>query len=202
MNLRILLILACLLGFSYTGNGQTPDDSTATKRKWYAPDGVTLQFAGNIGMFAGGASYSFIHDKINAELLYGVVPKFDAEEVLHLLTARAIYKPFKKVPIAEKYSLTPLRIGFGLSYYFRDQVSTSWDSSYPTKDYYWWTSSLRITGAAGVALNRSISNSKIKEISLYSEIGTYDFIVTSAVKDPTLGAWDILSFSVGTRLGF
>ncbi len=193
-----------MLGISYNSLGQWSGDSATApiKRKWYAPDGVTLQFAGNIGMFAGGASYSFIHDKINTELLYGIVPKFDAQEVLHLLTIKGVYKPFRKVQIDEKYSITPLRVGLGLSYYFRDQVSTSWDSSYPTKDYYWWTSSLRITGAAGASLNRSINNSKIKEVSLYSEIGTYDLIVTSAFKDPTLGPWDIMSFSVGTRLGF
>lgn len=152
-------------------------------------------------MFAGGANYSFAKDKLNAELLYGAVPKLDAQEMLHILTLRGIYKPFKKVPLNDKYSLTPLRVGLGVSYYFRDQVSTSWDSSYPDA-YYWWVSSLRMTGSLGLGINRSIRNSKIKEVGLYTEAGTYDLIVTSAVKDKTLGAWDIISFSVGTRVAF
>ena len=160
-----------------------------------------LQFAGNIGMFSGGASYSFAKDKINTDLVYGVVPKLDAQEMLHILTLRGIYKPFKKVPLNDKYSLTPLRVGLGVSYYFRDQVSTTWSKDYPDA-YYWWVSSLRMTGSIGLGINRSISNSKIKEVSLYTEAGTYDLIVTSAVKDKTLTPWDIISFSVGTRVAF
>ncbi|ARS34429.1 hypothetical protein CA264_02660 [Pontibacter actiniarum] len=177
-------------------------DSTSTARKWYAPDGVTLQFAGNVGMFAAGPSYSFLNDKINAELLYGVVPKFEAEEVLHLLTVRSIFKPVNRIQLSNQLQVTPVRLNLGLSYYFRDQFSTSWDSSYP-KNYYWWTSSLRITGGIGAEMNYSLRNSStVKELSLYGELSTYDLIVTSAIKDPTLTAWDILSFAIGVRAGF
>lgn len=200
MNTRILLTTLCLLFIPLLGLAQEED--SLSSRKWYAPDGLTLQFAGNVGMFSAGPSYAFFQGKLNAELLYGVVPKQDAEEVLHLLTARAIYKPIKRINLNESLQLTPLRMNLGLSYYFRDQFSTSWDSSYP-KNYYWWTSSLRITGGIGAELNHSLRNSgKIKELSLYSELSTYDLIVTSAVKDPTLTAWDILSIAIGVRAGF
>ncbi|GAB3810989.1 hypothetical protein GCM10028895_00720 [Pontibacter rugosus] len=182
--------------------GQAANDSTNHTRKWYAPDGVTLQFAGNTGMFAVGPSYSFSKDKINAELLYGFVPKFDSEEVLHLLTIKGVYKPVKRVELGSDFTLTPLRVNLGLSYYFRDQFSTTWDSDYP-KNYYWWTSSLRLTGGLGTELNYPIQNSKaIKEMTLYGEVSTYDLIVTSAIKDRTLTAWDIISFSLGVRASF
>ncbi|TPE44467.1 hypothetical protein [Pontibacter mangrovi] len=194
--LPLLLLALCLPFLSYAQN------TTENNRKWYAPDALTLQFAGNVGMLAFGPNYSFAHDKVNAELLYGFVPKFDAEEVLHLLTVRGIYKPLKRVDLREKYKLTPLRMNLGLSYYFRDQFSSSWDSSYP-KNYYWWTSSLRVTGGLGAELHRPLAGSKrFKELTLYGEVGTYDLIVTSAVKDPTLNAWDIISFAVGVRAGF
>ncbi|OKL38455.1 hypothetical protein [Pontibacter flavimaris] len=199
MKPRLLILILCLLSLPFYTLAQ--QDSTAI-RKWYAPDALTLQFAGNVGMFAFGPNYSFAQDKVNAELLYGFVPKFDAEEVLHLLTIRGIYKPIKRVELNEKYKLTPLRLNLGLSYYFRDQFSTSWDSSYP-KNYYWWTSSLRVTGGLGAELHRPIQGSKsIKQLTLYGEVGTYDLIVTSAVKDPTLTAWDIMSFAIGVRAGF
>ncbi|MFD2513541.1 hypothetical protein ACFSRY_06665 [Pontibacter locisalis] len=202
MRLKLLLLFACLFTTPYLALSQDVADDVDT-RKWYAPDGVTLQFAGNIGMFSAGPNYSFFNRKLDAELLYGFVPKLDAEEMLHLLTVRTRYKPFRRIALSEKYTVTPLRVGLGLSYYFRDQFSTSWDSSYPTKDYYWWTSSLRITGGLGAEVNRSITNGGlIKEITLYSEIGTYDLIVTSAVKDKTLTALDIMSFSVGVSAGF
>lgn len=200
MTIRLLLGLVCLLSLPLQTMAQ--GDSTCTARKWYAPDGVTLQFAGNVGMFAAGPSYSFLNDKINAELLYGVVPKFEAEEVLHLLTVRSIFKPVNRIQLSNQLQVTPVRLNLGLSYYFRDQFSTSWDSSYP-KNYYWWTSSLRITGGIGAEMNYSLRNSStVKELSLYGELSTYDLIVTSAIKDPTLTAWDILSFAIGVRAGF
>lgn len=184
-------------------SAQHVEVSAATARKWYAPDAVTLQFAGNIGMLAVAPSYSFAKDKLNAELFYGYIPKFDAEEALHLLTLKGIYKPFRKVALKENLSLTPLRFGLGLSYYFRSQFSTNWSSAYPSNDYYWWTSSLRLTGSLGPALNYSLPASKsFSELGLYGELNTYDLIVTSAVKDKTLTAWDIISFSIGLRASF
>lgn len=202
MRIKSLLLFAFLLNMPYLASGQRTGDNQDT-RKWYAPDGVTLQFAGNIGMFSAGPQYSFLKDKVDAELLYGFVPKLDAEEVLHLLTIRGRYKPFNRLDLGDKLTLTPLRIGLGLSYYFRDQFSTSWDSAYPTKNYYWWTSSLRITGGAGFEINRQLhQGGTIKEVGFFAEVGTYDLIVTSAVKDKTLTAWDIMSFSIGISAGF
>lgn len=203
MNTRILLLLMCLLATSGVAKAQTADVSAATARKWYAPDAVTLQFAGNLGMLSVAPSYSFAHDKLNAELFYGYVPKFDAKKALHLLTLKGIYKPFRKVPLKNGFSLTPVRVGLGLSYYFRSQFSTNWSDAYPTNDYYWWTSSLRLTGSLGPSLNYSLPNSSsFSELSLYGDLNTYDLIVTSAVKDRSLTAWDIISFSVGLRASF
>ncbi|MCJ8167503.1 hypothetical protein MKJ04_21860 [Pontibacter sp. E15-1] len=203
MNFHKALFLLCLLAAPYLSKAQNTEISSATARKWYAPDAVTLQFAGNIGMFAVAPSYSFAHDKLNAELFYGYVPEFEAEEKLHILTLKGVYKPFRKVPLKNNFSLTPLRFGLGLSYYFRSQFSTNWSNTYPTNDYYWWTSSLRLTGSLGPALNYSLPNSRnFRELSLYGDVSTYDLIVTSVVKDKSLTAWDIVSFDVGLRASF
>lgn len=201
MKLRIFFCLLSLLAIPAFTFAQTEQDSLAA-RKWYVPDGVTLQFAGNTGMLALGANYSYFQDKLNAELLYGYVPEFDAEESLHLLTLKAIYKPFKKIAVGHNLLLTPLRTNLALSYHFRSQFSTSWSNAYP-EGYYWWISSLRLSGGLGSEITYPLQNSKkIKSLTLYGEAGTYDLIVTSAVKDKTLTGWDILSFSVGVRAGF
>ena len=203
MIIKTICVLACLFLTPYLGMSQRFEDSTAVARKWYAPDAVTLQFAGNIGMLSIAPSYSFAHDKLNAELFYGYVPKFDAAEALHVLTLKGIYKPFRKVPLNQDFSLTPLRFGLGVSYYFRSQFSTNWSNAYPTNDYYWWTSSLRLTGSLGPAFNYSLPNSKsFRELSLYGDVNTYDLILTSAIKDNSLTAWDIVSFGIGVRASF
>jgi len=202
MKIKIRLGIACLLAVPYLAFSQNIADNTST-RKWYVPDAVTLQFAGNIGMFSIAPSYSFAHDRINAELSYGYVPKFDADEALHLLTLKGVYLPFRKIPLKNDFSLTPLRVGLGISYYFRSQFSTNWSDAYPASDYYWWTSSLRLTGGFGPAINYALPNSNtFKELSLYGDIGTYDLIATSAFRDKTLTTWDILNFGVGLRASF
>ncbi|WP_242920111.1 hypothetical protein [Pontibacter liquoris] len=199
MKLKLLIGMVCLMALPSLARSQEAD--TTSSRKWYAPDGVTLQFAGNIGLLSVAPSYDFAHDKITAELFYGFVPKFDADEALHLLTLKGVYKPFGKVPLTNDFSVTPLRVGLGLSYYFRSQFSTNWSNAYPTSDYYWWTSSLRLTGGLGPALNYTLPNSStFKELSLYGDVGTYDLIATSAFKDKTLTTWDILNFAVGVRI--
>ncbi|WP_162425846.1 hypothetical protein [Pontibacter pudoricolor] len=200
--IKQLLLFFTFSVAAFTSTAGTLSDSTDTKkRKWYAPDALTLQYAGNLGMFSGGANYKFLHDKLNAELLYGYVPRFDAEEALHLLSFKVIYKPLKKVELGNDFTLTPLRANLAVSYHFRSQFSSSWDSSYP-ENYYWWISSFRMTGGLGTAINKRIDVGHFKEISLYGEVGTYDLIVTSAVKDKTVTAWDIMSFGVGTSLSF
>jgi hypothetical protein len=202
LKIKILVGIACLLAVPFLAQSQEASDSTS-QRKWYAPDAITLQFAGNIGMFSIAPSYNFANDKINAELFYGYVPKFDASEALHILTLKGVYKPFRKVPLNDDFSLTPLRVSLGVSYYFRSQFSTNWSNAYPTSDYYWWTSSLRLTGGFGSALHYALpNNSTFKELSLYGDIGTYDLIATSAFKDKTLTTWDILNFGVGLRASF
>lgn len=172
-------------------------------RKWYQPDGVALQFAGNLGMLAVAPSYSFAKDKLGAELFYGYVPKFEAEEALHILTLKGTYKPLQRRKLTEGLTVTPLRLGLGISYYFGDQFSTHWSSAYPNPDYYWWRSSLRLTASLGPALNLALPESSyFRELSLYGDINTYDLIVTSAVRDASITPWDIISFSLGLRASF
>lgn len=203
MRLKIFIICSILATLPFVVKAQEMEVGAASARKWYAPDAVTVQFAGNIGMFAIAPSYNFAKDKLNAELFYGYVPKFDAEEALHVLTLKGVYKPIGKVAITQNITATPLRVGLGLSYYFRDQFSTKWSSAYPTNDYYWWRSSMRLTGSLGPAINLAIPDSRyFKELTLYGDINTYDLIMTSAVRDESLTAWDIISFSVGMRASF
>ncbi|RIJ34432.1 hypothetical protein [Pontibacter oryzae] len=203
MRLKSILSTFILSTLPFLTTAQELEVGAASARKWYAPDAVTVQFAGNIGMFAIAPSYSFAKDKLNAELFYGYVPKLDADEALHILTLKGVYKPIRNARIREGISLTPLRLGLGLSYYFRSQFSTNWSNAYPTSDYYWWTSSLRLTGSLGPAINFSLPNNQhFRELSLYGDVNTYDLIVTSAVRDESLTAWDIISFSAGLRASF
>ncbi|WP_162051874.1 hypothetical protein [Pontibacter pamirensis] len=196
--LWVLLMLLTTVPFNAKSQGT---DSLAHKR-WYQPDGVVLQYAGNMGFLSVGPSYSLAKNKLNVELLYGFVPKYDAEEALHLLTLKGVWLPLKEVKLNNDYTLTPLRAGLGASYYFNDQFPLTWKDGIPA-GYYWWSSGVRVLGFAGAGINRNFGDDKtIKGVSLYSEIGTYDLILTSWVKDERLTLWEIANLSLGVRIKF
>ncbi|MDX5420631.1 MAG: hypothetical protein LPK07_05095 [Hymenobacteraceae bacterium] len=196
-----MFLLCLLLALPLYLSAQAPADSLPREKRWFVPDGAVVQHAGNMGYVAIGPSYDLGQEKLLLDVLYGYVPRFEAEEELHLITLKPVYQP-QKVALGDKYSLTPLRIGLGLSYYFGDQFSIRWDDSYPD-GYYWWPTSLRLLGYAGAAVSRKFEAAKaIQEVSLYSELGTYDLIVTQWVKDSHLSAWDIINVSVGVRVAF
>src|SRR5688572_7405148 len=104
---------------------QAQDSHTSdTDRKWYLPDHAVAQFAGNIGLFSAGIGYSYLHDKVQTDILYGYVPAFESETSIHVLTAKNAYHPFA-VDMGNSYILEPLRLGVGFSYSAGSQFYTS-----------------------------------------------------------------------------
>lgn len=196
-----MLLLASLLGVSYISAANIIQDTTVTQpRKWYVPDAAIVQFAGNMGLLAVGPSYDFANKHLAVDGLYGFVPKLDSDEAEHLLTIKGTYKPWE-IEHRRDFKLIPLQIGLGLSYYLNDKYPLTWDDRFP-KGYYWWSPKVRLLGFAGSSVTREVRNNAIKKIGLYSELGTYDLIVTSWFKDENLTVWDILNISIGTRVSF
>lgn len=195
-----LILLIVLLATPFTLKGQSADGNYRQHRKWYVPDAAVIQYAGNMGMISAGPGYDLAHEKIAIDLLFGYVPKFEATEIGRLITLKTSYKPFK-IDLNNKYAVTPLQVGMGISYHFGDQYSTSWEGAIP-KGYYWWPTSWRVLGFAGASVTRTVNSNVIKDIKLYSEFGTYDLVVTAWYKDDKLRVWDILSASVGIRARF
>lgn len=198
MRNQLLVFLLSLLPFTVLG--QTDTDSLEQPRKWYVPVAATVQYAGNMGMLSAGPGYEFVNEKLAIDVLYGYVPKFQGTEAGHLLTLKSTYKPFK-LAINEKYALTPVQFGLGVSYHFGDKYSLSWEDPFP-KGYYWWSTRVRVLGFAGTSVNRTIQNSFVKDIGAFAELGTYDLLVTAWYKDDKLRFWDILSASAGVRVRF
>ncbi|WP_187261550.1 hypothetical protein [Pontibacter beigongshangensis] len=200
----LLLICFCLLCLAPGAIAQEEVDYSREgfKSAWYVPDGAVLQHAGNMGMFAMGPHYTTHTRRVAAELLFGFLPRFQAERNQYLITLKPLYQPFR-IGLKSGHSITPLRAGIGLSYHFGDQYSLAWHEKYP-KGYYWWSTRLRILGYAGSSFNFRLKDQTklIKELCLYSELGTYDLVLTSLIKEKGLRPWDILNLSVGVRVSF
>jgi len=193
------LFLLTLSGFSASAQDS---HTTNTDRKWYLPDHVTLQFAGNIGMLSAGPGYSYLNDKVNTDFLYGFVPGFESNTSIHILTAKNYYSPFRVV-LNEDFHWEALKIGTGVSYSIGQQFFTSLPKRYPD-NYYWWASSLRFTPFIGTAISAKVGNDAtiIKRLQFYTELGTTDLDLVSKFDNKELPVFDIINLSIGTKLVF
>ncbi|MBK0402433.1 hypothetical protein I5M27_05515 [Adhaeribacter sp. BT258] len=194
----LLLFIANASFGAYAQDSHTSD----TDRKWYIPDHAVAQFAGNIGLISAGVGYSYLHDKVQTDIMYGFVPAFESNTSIHILTAKTAWHPWS-VDLEKGYLLEPLRLGTGISYSYGPQFFTSLPKRYPDK-YYWWASSLRFTPFIGTAISKKIGRdaTMIKRVQLYGELGTTDLDVVSKFGNKHLPIWDILNLAFGTKFIF
>ena len=75
-------------------NAQTDSTNVYSQKaeKWYVPDYLKLQFAGNIGFVSLGAGYSWWKEKAQSDLLYGYVPEYHGNARIHTFTQKNTFR--------------------------------------------------------------------------------------------------------------
>ena len=195
----VILLITAITGFETAAQ----DSHTSnTDRKWFYPDHMVVQFAGNIGMLSVGPGYSYLKDKVRTDILYGFVPGFEETTSIHILTAKTSYHPFN-ITLFDDYAFQPLRIGTGVSYSVGQQFYTTLPKKYPDA-YYWWASSLRLTPFIGASVSRKAGSDAalVKRVELYTELGTTDLDIVNKIGNKSLSYWDIINIAFGSKLVF
>lgn len=171
-------------------------------RKWYMPDHIKLQFAGNIGFLSGGPGYVSRNRTLETDLLFGFLPQKFGGDALVTLTGKTTYSPWRIV-LKNHHYLRPFSIGAYLSYTFGPQFDTKWPSYYPS-GYYWWATSFRPGAYIGGKIGKNVViNKHNRTWELYYELGTYDLLIISYVQNKGfLKLSDITSLSLGLKFGF
>jgi len=198
--MKKLLLLYCIL-ISFTASSQV-DTLAGKRRKWYIPDHIKLQFAGNIGFMSGGPGYLSRNKTLETDILFGFLPEKFGGDALISLTAKTTYSPWR-VPLKNTYYVVPFSLGFYLNYTFGPQFDSKWPTYYP-KGYYWWATSFRPGAYIGGKIGKEVKyRKKIKGLELYYELGTYDLLLISYVQNTKyLKPADILSLSLGLKMAF
>lgn len=171
-------------------------------RKWYMPDHLKLQFAGNIGFMSGGPGYLSRNKTLETDVLFGFLPQKFGGDALVTLTAKTTYSPWR-IALKNNYYVVPFSLGFYLSYTFGPQFDSKWPSYYPA-GYYWWATSFRPGAYFGGKVGRDIVVRKRKRgLELYYELGTYDLILISYAQNPKyLSPGKIVNLAFGVKMGF
>src|SRR3546814_207085 len=86
------------------------NDSTKTRR-WYIPDYIPVQFAGNIGLLSSGAGFTSSKGNYQLGILYGYTPASVAHSNIHTLTAKNVF-PLCHYPLKNNQIFSPY-LGLG-----------------------------------------------------------------------------------------
>lgn len=196
---KIIIPLLVLLSFAAIAQDEEPAEKS---RKWYIPDHLKLQFAGNIGFMSGGPGYISRNKTLETDILFGFLPQKFGGDALITITAKTTYSPWR-IPLKNTYYVVPFSIGFDLSYTFGPQFDTKWPSYYPS-GYYWWATSIRPGAYVGGKLGREVMiNKKKRGLELYYELGTYDLLFISYIQNRNyLKLSDIVSLALGVKMAF
>lgn len=190
---HLLWILLITLSFSVAAQ----QDSTG---KWWVPDHVKMQFAGNIGFLSVGAGYKYGSEKWESDLYYGYVPgRFGGP--LHSVTIKTTWFPFRPWE-REGWKVDWISFGIPLNYTFGDEYFLFPPDKYP-KGYYDHSTALRAGIFMGGRMSRLPGNQKVKGLGLYYEAGTYDLLLHNYIFNTgTLKFHEIFNLGLGLQVSF
>lgn len=196
----ISFILLINLGTVYSQK-----DSTFIHRRWYHPDYIKLQYAGEIGFVSLGLGKE-IFKKKNGEidLFGGYLPESIGGDNIICIAFKFNYMPWEKDVFNKKYKLEPLTIGVRAYHAFTKKLNEQKNGDLYPNGYYWWTLGTRFGPFFGSRITKEYdSKSFLKSLSLYMEIGTNDLYIYSwIVNRSTVPIYKIWNSSFGLKAKF
>ncbi|HEX8349124.1 MAG TPA: hypothetical protein VF598_04115, partial [Hymenobacter sp.] len=166
---------------------------------------AVLQVAGGIGMIAAGAGYTLgTHRRLDADVLAGYVPgKYTGGQAFGIFTAKGTYSPFS-LPMGTHWQVRPLSTGMLVNYTPSAMLNRSRDDKYPYKNYYWWSSTVRLGAFLGGRVDREFNlGGRSRVASAYYELGTNDlYLVSFLTNTKGLSVGQILTLGLGVKASF
>ena len=187
-NIFLLLIIMCI-SFS----------TEAQEKTWYVPNGIMLQYAGNIGMFSAGPTWNYGKNcKWETIAMAGFVPGKNGNHGATTFTLKENFSPWNIAIENKRYNnitLEPVVFSFfgniitGKQYWFHEP------KKYNNGDYYRYSSRVRAELGMGSRIN-------LNNIAFYYEFSTYDLAIRYAICNKTINLFDILSLGIGVQTRF
>ncbi len=163
------------------------------------PNQTALQYAGSIGIMSWGFGWHYGKgDRVETELLVGMVPKYCTDEVKWTLTVRQRWTPWRIV-LGSRWDVDPLMGSASICAIFGEDFWSEEPSRYPSS-YYGFSNRFRIHLALGQRVRYKIANKKRrrhKSVALYYELGTNELYLISAIPNRRLPFHKTLSLGIG-----
>lgn len=162
------------------------------------PDYAALQYAGSIGVVAGGFGYRNSRQTIESELLLGYLPLSVGGDRIVTAALKSNWLPFKLFR-NKPFHFYPLQTGIMVSYTFGDQYFVKQPSSYP-KGYYTFSTAVHAYWQFGSRLSLPVRD---KRLELYYEFNASAEEIVSMIQNPNFLTPDkVFSLALGLKLNF
>ncbi|MEE4198427.1 MAG: hypothetical protein V2I54_12345 [Bacteroidales bacterium] len=132
VKIGILLVGALLVPGFLFGQPTTPGANASRGHKWYVPDYLKMQFAGNIGFVSFGTGYSWWKKKAQSDLIYGYVPHYHGNATIHTFTQK---NSFRFLHFANGFYHYSLYTGFSVSFEPGENSMVTLPDKYPNGYY-------------------------------------------------------------------
>jgi hypothetical protein len=181
------------------------ENKSDTIHKWYRPTHIQLQFAGNIGMFSGGASWSLLKENIEIICSMGFVPELAVEKKIYITSIKTIYTPPLSIRFNKNMLFKPLGIGFIASYTLGERYYKYEETNKYEEGYYWWKVPFRSALLYNLEFYNKTNLKHVKGFSFYFETSFWDMYLFSVFGNSNtseLNLWEATTFGLGGKLFF
>lgn len=162
------------------------------------PDHAALQFAGSIGIMAGGAGYRNGKGTIESELLFGYLPASIGGDRLYTAALKSNWLPFLLFK-NKRVQLYPLQTGVMVSHTFGSQFFRLPPAHYP-KGYYTFSTAIHAYWQFGSRMSVPFQD---KRLELFYEFNANAEEIVAMFQNPNFLTPDkIFSLAIGLKLNF
>ena len=162
------------------------------------PDHAALQYAGSLGVAAGGVGYRNGKGNVESEFLFGYLPPSVGGDRLFTVALKSNWMPFLLFR-SKKIQLYPLQTGVMVSHTFGNQFFRTPPAHYP-KSYYSFSTAIHAYWQFGSRLSVPFQD---KRLELFYEFNaSAEEIVTMAQNPNFITPGKIFSLAIGIKLNF
>jgi len=174
----------------------------AQEHKKWLPDHATCQFAGNTGMVALSAGYTFLNQRLMLESGIGYTPAMDSRRAIYTLNIKGLYRSRYSLRI-KNMIIRPLNAGVVFSYSTGEAFNRYNNRNLYPKNYYWFHPWFRYGAVYQACAVTHIHNGIFNDLELYLEAGWWNqgiYNLIAKENSSFLNAWDITVAGAGLRL--
>ena len=193
----ICLFFTCiLLTPPIWGANQVKSKQDITKRKWYYPDAIKIQHAGNIGYMAAGISYN-VTNWYQLAVMYGMASDYPEVKTLNTVAFKNTFL-LKRFHV-RNFTIAPT-VGISVNFGSTHNTFRVLPDQYP--DGYYFQNKIHAAPFFGAVVYHPLPFKTIKCMDLYTEIGTMDNYLLEAIRTDYVKYSDIWNLALGLTFYF